>query len=320
MRRFRIACWLQALISIFADASLLLLVSRDFRFPCSSGSIGLPRNLSASLLQRAVPPSGCDPRVVYLSNIVVARAGGCSVSQKAYIAERAGAQALVLFGRGVSLHSDGDEIGVSMLPVLVVSKKQGAILWGLSSTSNSMPLATRSFSLVHSFAGTTSYFRDMLEFGASLREQMQQLQVMRVRAQEPTEALEMVRPRPFKRYIVCSWGGVRSKMVTTWLQSSTPADVSVYHVHDRFPPANLTHVQGENFMHGGGNKMTKEEQESTRVLFLYRGIGASVASRFSLDHCRNIQGSRCETLLAGSRPLQDYVQKRHDRLNLHAHW
>ena len=71
----------------------------------------------------------------YLHNIVVATVGGdndCTVSEKAHIAERAGARALVLFdvsARSVSLVSDGDEIGVALLAVVSVSKRDGLVLW-----------------------------------------------------------------------------------------------------------------------------------------------------------------------------------------------
>lgn len=122
---------------------------------------------------------------------------------------------------------------------------------------------------------------------------------------------------PYDNYIVCSWGGVRSKMIMAWLREMAPHS-NVFHVHDRFPPPSLTYVEGERF---SKRRMTKNDAQKTMVIFVFREPWKAISSRISKQHCLHIQGTNCNTL-GGDRNLNllQYVRNTRDDLHIREHW
>lgn len=121
---------------------------------------------------------------------------------------------------------------------------------------------------------------------------------------------------PYRHYIVAGWGGVRSKMVVAWLKNNTRAKVS--HIHDRFPPKELTQVRNLRFTR---LKMSEEQRKQTHVLFVIRDIGESISSRLSYSHCKHLQGSNCDIFTnIRERNVVKYIHRGQDDLKLREHW
>lgn len=128
------------------------------------------------------------------------------------------------------------------------------------------------------------------------------------------------KPGAIKHYVVCSWGGVRSKMVVQWLQQSAPNGIKVSHVHDRFPPKRLTTIVKERFSR---TPVSEQERRTTAVIFLMRNPTKSISSRVSKQHCRNVQAEPELCAKFGDSKDENlalYVANGRDDWNLQKHW
>lgn len=79
-----------------------------------------------------------------------------------------------------------------------------------------------------------------------------------------------------KIFYVCSYGGCGSTMLFKYLNNFG----KVYHVHDRYPPNNLTHIGGNVYSEWFNNIPVDENTlQNTYVIFIYRNPIDCIYSR-----------------------------------------
>jgi hypothetical protein len=116
-------------------------------------------------------------------------------------------------------------------------------------------------------------------------------------------------------YYICSSGGCGSTVIYNYLSNFG----NVYHIHDRFPPNNLTYIGNENtneevYSEWFNNiEIPKEKLNNYKVIFIYRHPIEVIFSRFAqakgpnINHLKHI---KCDN--GGNINIFDVIRHRKD--------
>jgi hypothetical protein len=116
-------------------------------------------------------------------------------------------------------------------------------------------------------------------------------------------------------YYICSIGGCGSTVLFNYLSLFG----NVYHIHDRFPPNNLSYVGTENTNEDiysewfNGKEIPTEKLINYKVIFIYRNPIPTIFSRFAqakgpnINHLKNI---KCDN--NGNINIYDVIRSKRD--------
>jgi hypothetical protein len=116
-------------------------------------------------------------------------------------------------------------------------------------------------------------------------------------------------------YYICSIGGCGSTVLFNYLSLFG----NVYHIHDRFPPNNLSFIGSENTNEDiysewfNGKEIPKEKLINYKVIFIYRNPIPTIFSRFAqakgpnINHLKHI---KCEN--NGNINIYDVIRSKRD--------
>ena len=107
---------------------------------------------------------------------------------------------------------------------------------------------------------------------------------------QPIDSISNRQLNKTMNFYVCSFGGCGSTVIYNYLSNFG----NVYHIHDRFPPKNLTHVGKENSTEDVYNEwfnnveIPDDKLDNYKVIFIYRNPIQVIFTRFAQRHGPNI--------------------------------
>lgn len=131
---------------------------------------------------------------------------------------------------------------------------------------------------------------------------------------------------PPLRYIVNTWGGVRSKSLLALIErGKIDPKAKATLCHHRDIPRTL---EGDDLEKGWCGRIPRSEAGRVIVVFAFREVAESVASRLGRAHCRHLRGNNCmEFPLQGWAPgvnitesIEWYTKRGKDDLRLQDFW
>lgn len=122
---------------------------------------------------------------------------------------------------------------------------------------------------------------------------------------------------PNMNYYICSYGGSGSTVLYEYLKNFGNA----YHIHDRYPPNELTYIGSENTTNPvyrewfNTTQIPEDKLDNYKVIFIYRNPIRAIYSRFIqkniyTPYIKHLQHIKCKN--NGNIPLRDVLHYKND--------